>query len=59
MERYKVGKRKCNGRRVVKDNEIGGIEVKKSRTNETFSREIKNEGTVLKIIMDNGTVGIV
>ena len=25
--------------RVVKDNEIGGIEVKKSRTNETFSRE--------------------
>ena len=32
MERYKVGKRKWNGRRLVKDNEIGGREVKKNGT---------------------------
>ena len=32
MERYEVGKRKWNGRRVVKDNEIGGREEKENRT---------------------------
>ena len=32
MERYDVGKRNWNGRRVVKDNKTGGREVKENGT---------------------------
>ena len=32
MERYEVGKRKWNGRWVVKDNKTGGREVKENGT---------------------------